>query len=304
MKGRKTMLPFETAVAEKSPWALGALSTVMCLWQAWPGLGGSTRATERHRMMPGLTYLCAQESGPEEKAKTNILEERMKRIGILFVTFTLALAAGEAATPSKITVDFEASEVGEAAEGFSTALTGNGRAGTWVIQEESAAPRGKKVLAQTDPDETSYRFPVCVYNKVTARDVRVGVRFKPVSGKVDQAAGIVWRYRDQNNYHIVRANALENNVVLYKVENGRRISLAPKGTPSNTYGVKHMVPGGKWSTLGVRAQGSLFTVFFDGKELFQVEDNTFTEAGKTGLWTKADSITLFDDLTIEVFDQK
>jgi hypothetical protein len=201
-------------------------------------------------------------------------------------------------------MDFESFEVGKTPTGFSTALTGKGRPGVWVIQEDSLAPSGKKVLAQTDTDSTGYRFPVCIYDKVTAKDVRLGVRFKPVSGKVDQAAGIVWRYRDQNNYYIVRANALENNVVLYKVENGRRSSLAPKGTPSNTYGVKHMVPGGKWNTLEVRAQGNLFTVFFDGKELFQVEDNTFAEAGKTGLWTKADSVTLFDDLTVEVFDQR
>jgi hypothetical protein len=123
----------------------------------------------------------------------------------------------------------------------------------------------------------------------------VSVRFKPVSGTVDQAAGIVWRYRDAGNYYIVRANALENNVVLYKVENGKRIPLAPRGTPAKTYGVKHTVPGQTWSRLSVAFHGNLFTVSFNGEKLFEVEDNTFPDPGRIGLWTKADSVTHFDD---------
>jgi len=110
---------------------------------------------------------------------------------------------------------------------------------------------------------------------------------------------MVWRYRDPDNYYIVRANALENNVVLYKVEGGKRVSLAPRGTPPKTYGVKHPVPSGKWSTLKVTFQGDLFTVYMDGQKLFQVEDSTFQNAGKAGLWTKADSVTLFDDFQID-----
>ena len=81
-------------------------------------------------------------------------------------------------------------------------------------------------------------------------DGNIAVRFKPVSGRVDQAAGLVWRYRDANNYYIVRANALEDNVVLYKVENGRRSPLGPIGR-SDDYGVKHTVPAEQWSTLAV-----------------------------------------------------
>ena len=119
------------------------------------------------------------------------------------------------------------------------------------------------------------------------------------SGSADQASGLVWRYKDPDNYYIVRANALEDNVVLYKVEKGVRIALAPKGTPSKTYGVKHRVPKQTWSTLSVAFQGNVFTVRFDGQRLFDVEDSTFTAAGKVGLWTKADSVTYFDDFQIE-----
>ena len=123
----------------------------------------------------------------------------------------------------------------------------------------------------------------------------LSVRCKSVSGEVDQACGIVWRYRDANNYYITRANALENNIVLYKVQDGERRSLAPKGQPSRAYGVKHPVLSGQWNELRVKFEGNLMTVFFNGQQLFEVEDGSFTEPGKVGVWTKADSVTYFDD---------
>jgi hypothetical protein len=129
------------------------------------------------------------------------------------------------------------------------------------------------------------------------RNGEVSVAFKTVDGEIDRAAGIVWRYRDPNNYYIVRANALENNVVLYKVEAGTRLSIAPKGLPSRAYGVKHEIPRQRWNTLRVVFDDGLFTVFLNGERLFDVEDQTFKEAGKVGLWTKADSLTYFADFT-------
>jgi len=86
-------------------------------------------------------------------------------------------------------------------------------------------------------------------------------------------------------------------VVLYKVEKGRRTDLPLIGI-GRTYGKKAKVPSGEWSTLRVAAKGNLFGVYVNGKKLFEVEDLTFTGAGKVGLWTKADSYTLFDDLTV------
>jgi hypothetical protein len=123
------------------------------------------------------------------------------------------------------------------------------------------------------------------------------VRFKPISGRVDQAAGLVWRYENQDNYYIVRANALEHNVVLYKVENGKRTDLPLVGA-GRTYGKKTEVPAAQWSTLRVTAIGRRFEVFLNGTKLYEVEDSTFTQAGKVGVWTKADSVTQFDDLTV------
>lgn len=195
------------------------------------------------------------------------------------------------------TLKFDSDKLGSSPAGFSTALTGKGKPGTWVVMKEADAPSKPNVLAQTDEDPTGYRFPVCVYDAFTAKDVDVSVKFKPVKGKKDQAAGIVWRYKDQDNYYIVRANALENNVVLYKVANGKRSDLPLVGK-GRTYGEKVKVPTGKWGTLRVVAKGEKFETFLNGTKLFDVEDGTFTGAGKVGLWTKADSYTLFDDLTI------
>jgi hypothetical protein len=114
---------------------------------------------------------------------------------------------------------------------------------------------------------------------------------------VDQAAGLVWRYLDQDNYYVVRANALEDNVVLYKVENGKRTDRPVKGE-GRTYGKKTEVPAKQWSSLRVVASGPLFAVYFNGTKLYDVEDATFAQAGKVGVWTKADSVTQFDDLMI------
>lgn len=187
-------------------------------------------------------------------------------------------------------LDFDTAEVGKLPVDFSTALTGGGGPVVWVVKEEPSAPSGGKVLAQTSTDTTDYRFPLCVYDKVTARDVEVAVRFKAIAGKVDQAAGLMVRFQDKDNYYITRANALEDNVRLYKVVGGSRKQFA---------GTKAKVSSGEWHALKLAVKGKHFQVYFDDKLLFEADDDTFKDAGKVGLWTKADSVTYFDDLTIE-----
>jgi hypothetical protein len=214
------------------------------------------------------------------------------------VLLTSTFRAERESTPR--TIGFDDQRAGDPPRGFSCALTGQGRPGVWqVVRDETAVSR-PNVLAQTDRDPTSYRFPVCVLDAVSAADVDVSVRFKPISGAKDQAAGIVWRYRDADNYYVVRANALEDNVVLYKMERGKRTDLDPKGSGPLAYGKKVDIPSGAWSTLHVAARGNLFAVSLDDRPIFQVEDSTFNEPGKVGVWTKADSATHFDDLAVTV----
>jgi hypothetical protein len=198
------------------------------------------------------------------------------------------------------TFGFDDQRAGDPPKGMTCTLTGNGRLGVWKVKANVGAPSAPNVLAQVDDDSTGYRFPLCVLDGPVAADVDLSVRFRPVSGAADQAAGLVWRYQDKDNYYLVRANALEGNVVLYKVEKGKRTDLDPKGAGLFAYGKKARVPTATWSTLRVMARGGTFEVFLNGEMLFEVEDATFAAAGKVGVWTKADSITEFDDLKVGV----
>lgn len=210
-------------------------------------------------------------------------------VALVIVTGVTAMAHAETRT-----VTFNQDPVNQPPKGFEFGLTAAvGKPGAWVVQAEGS----NRFLAQTAPDSTRSRFPLAVLSDVTAGDVDLSVRFRPISGLVDQAAGLVWRYQNQDNYYIVRANALEDNVVLYKVEGGVRTDLPLKGE-GRTYGKKSEVPAGRWSTLRVVANGRVFEVYFDGVKLYEVEDATFSKPGKVGLWTKADSVTQFDDLTV------
>jgi hypothetical protein len=174
-------------------------------------------------------------------------------------------------------------------EGWLTGVTGQGNA-RWEIVADDSAPSAPNVLRQS----AEAAFCWAVDSSQSIRDGFAEVRLKPTAGKEDQAGGLVWRFRDANNYYVVRANALEGNVVLYKTVNGKRSSVQVKGRMFG-YGVDIDVPKGKWSTLRVEFVDSTFTVSFNGKKLFDVEDQTFQNAGAVGLWTKADSVTLFDD---------
>jgi hypothetical protein len=146
----------------------------------------------------------------------------------------LPLPAPKAPAPVR-TIPFEGGP-GSPPAGFTCARTGSGRPGVWRLVHEPGEGGVSSVLAQTDEDPTGYRFPHCVLDDLVAVDVDLSVRFKPVGGAVDRAAGLVWRYRDPDNYYLVRANALEGNVVLYKVEQGKRTDLDPKGSGLFSYG--------------------------------------------------------------------
>ena len=190
---------------------------------------------------------------------------------------------------SPVEVSFASSQTGKLPAGFSTALTGGGGPVAWVVRKDATAPGGVQVLVQQSADETSYRFPLCIYDGVVARDVAAEVRFKAISGKVDEAGGIVLRYTPEN-YYIARANALENNVILFKVVAGKRSKIEEVPVP---------VTAGEWHTLRFGAKGQHLEIWFDGKLVVARNDRTFSNPGKVGLWTKADSVSAFADLKIE-----
>ena len=200
------------------------------------------------------------------------------------------LFSAEQVKTGATTWSFDQDRASEAPTGFSFGRTGQGRPGRWVVQPEQDAPSGPNVLAQVDTDATDSRFPVAVVNEPILRDVRVAVKCKPVSGEVDQACGLVFRYQDENNYYITRANALEGNIRLYHVVKGARQQFAGRNVP---------VASGVWHELVVEARGEQFTVYWDGQEVIHAQDKTFPNPGKVGVWTKADSVTYFDNLRVE-----
>jgi len=203
--------------------------------------------------------------------------------------FLLAVPLPVLSQAAPVTIPLTTTEKAGLPEGFSAARTGKGAAAEWKVVEDNTVPGGR-VLAQTSTDRTDYRFPLAIYQGASATNVAVTVRFKAVAGEVDRAAGIAVRLADADNYYIVRANALEDNVNFYRVVQGSRREIK---------GAAVKVTAGEWHTLGLRAAGNRFAISFDVKELFTTSDETFKGAGRVALWTKADSVTRFDALTIE-----
>ena len=191
-------------------------------------------------------------------------------------TMATALAAAE-------TVNFDDMKTGAPPSGWTATQTGSGTA-KWFVEKDNSAPSRPNILKQSG----QATFPVCFKNGTSIKDGFVQVKFKPVAGKEDQAGGVIWRLQDANNYYISRANALEDNVTIYHTINGKRVAFKNINTK---------VTSGVWHTLRVDFEGNKFTVTFDGTKVIEATDASFANAGKVGVWTKADSVTLFDDFT-------
>jgi hypothetical protein len=202
-------------------------------------------------------------------------------------SIVMLIAIGEAQQQSK-TFNFDSDASGKAPSGFTSYASGGGPAGKWVVTAMGDAPSAKNVVEQTDADRTDTRFPVLIADSGDYADLDLSMKAKSISGKVDQGMGLVFRFRDPNSYYVVRANALENNVRLYRMVNGKRLQFA---------GANTKVSSGQWHTLRVVAKGDHITCSFDGKQLIDAHDKTYSN-GKIGLWTKADSVIAFDDLTV------
>ena len=181
------------------------------------------------------------------------------------------------------TVNFDADQSGAAPKGWTLTKTGKGEP-KWTVETDDTAPSKPNVLKQSG----QATYPLAVKDDTNLKDGFVEVKFKPRSGEEDQAGGIIWRCKDADNYYICRANALENNVRIYHFVKGKRTQFKGANLP---------VAANQWHTLRVDFSGKRFTVIFNGKELFNAEDDTIADAGKVGLWTKADSVTLFDDFS-------
>ena len=193
---------------------------------------------------------------------------------ITFATMTIAHAE---------TINFDRDEVGKVPTGWTAGVTGRGSP-KWLVQADPTAPSKPNVLMQSGQGT----FPWCVKKDVSIGDGFVEVKFKSISGREDEAGGLVWRWKDGDNYYVARANALENNVSLYHTSRGSRITIKYADAP---------VPANQWHALRVEFTGKRVKVALDGKEYIDVEDAHIAGAGAVGVWTKADSVTVFDDFS-------
>lgn len=232
---------------------------------------------------------------------------RVRWLGRVLLLATLSVpplvnAQSDVATPPSLSplaekstsIDFEHFPTGEVPGDFTPFLGGSGKESEWQIKAEPSAVSGTKVLAQTSYDQVDYRFPMLVYNDVIAKNVRVVVQFKTLSGKIDQAAGVIVRFQDPEHFYVVRVNALEDTVQLYRVVKGVHEVVTSKNV---------QVESENWHTLDVMIDDAHVTTFFDEQQLFDVRDDTFATAGKIGFFTKSDSVTLFDSLQVTVLDR-
>jgi Domain of Unknown Function (DUF1080) len=210
----------------------------------------------------------------------------MRAVCVILVSVAGAVAGG--AEPRKW--DFEDATVEKLHPDWAPSMTGDGPCGTWRVIEDASAPKGPKVLAQIG-ESPGPTFNLCVVHESSFKDVEVSVAFKAVKGKVDQGGGIVWRYVDHKNYYIARMNPLESNYRVYKVVAGKRTQLETKEDLK--------VPAGEWHTLAIKMKGDRIECYLDGKKHLEAKDDTFTKAGKVGVWTKADAQTAFDDFRAE-----
>ena len=181
------------------------------------------------------------------------------------------------------TINFDNDKTGSPPAGWSAGVTGRG-APKWTVEADQTAPSKLNVLKQSG----SGTFPYCVLQQSSLADGYVEVKFKSLAGKEDQAGGLVWRFKNGDNYYVARANALENNVSLYYTENGSRKTIKYVDAP---------VPRNVWHTLRVSFRGERIEVMLDGKSYIALDDRHITGAGAVGVWTKADSVTAFDDFS-------
>jgi hypothetical protein len=196
---------------------------------------------------------------------------------------TCLLAVSLAASALADTVNFDDLKTGAPPPGWTAGQTGKGDA-KWVVVADDTAPSKPNVLKQSGVAT----YGVCIKDDTNLKDGFVEVKFKPISGTSDQAGGLIWRAKDTDNYYVTRANALGDNVSIYHTIQGKRVAFKS---------VSMKVALGEWHTLRVDFAGSRFIVTFDGEKAIEATDDTFADAGKVGVFTRSDSVTLFDDFT-------
>lgn len=252
-------------------------------------MAAAIQGKEKHRKADLKSENARWSLAPGTILASRVLHVKKRVIGPRMKVFSALAAFGLIATSSKI-VTFDNAAVGKAPPGWTVAMTNHGGAAKWEIRLDRTAPTQPYVLAQLSDEHRGGCYPMAILDGVTLRDGDVSVRVKPVGGHEDRVGGVVFRYRDANNYYLARANALGNSIAIFKVENGQRYQISRD--------VQHDVPSGAWSILKISARGNRFQVYVNHRRILQTVDNTFSGPGQVGLWTAGDAVTYFDDFRV------
>jgi hypothetical protein len=207
-------------------------------------------------------------------------DRNMTKITVFIIGLAL-VAATVVAQDIRMSWNFDTEKPGAIAKGFTNEM------GRWEVVPDDTAPPSSHALAQLAKSSGS-GFNLTLASDTNHKDVDITVKMKAIAGSTDQGGGIVWRAKDSKNYYVVRYNPLEDNYRVYHVVNGNRSELGSANIP-HTSG---------WQTLRVTMTGDHIECYYDGKKYLDATDATFKEAGKIGLWTKADAQTHFTDLVL------
>lgn len=201
-------------------------------------------------------------------------------------------------TASGGVVNFDNAPLGKVPPGWTIPLSDTGSSSRWEIRKDASAPTQPYVLAQVANNPRNDSFSLAILNTPSVRDADVSVRLKPVSGQDGQGGGLVFRYKDDKNYYLVRADAHQGEVGIYRVENGTATPIHPQGVPPTVFSVKHHIPPNNWSILKVSVRGNRFQVYVNHRRLLQANDSSLSGAGKVGVVAVADCVTYFDDFRV------
>ena len=168
----------------------------------------------------------------------------------------------------------------------------------WEVEHDKTAPSHQSVFAQVSKAGADYEFGLAVFDKVQCRDGDLSVKFKIVEGRKIQTAGIVWRYQDPQNYYLLHFSADEKNIAMFRVQDGQVRPIPVTGGKPGGFGVPHDIRAGQWYVAKVSYRGSRFRVSFGNRALFEGVDDSISNQGKTGLWTRAGTVAEFDDFRI------
>lgn len=212
----------------------------------------------------------------------------------------LFLAAGSGIFNRSVeSVDFDKLAANSAPSGWTFAQSHRGAPGRWVIHPDANALSTPNVLAQLGTDRSPGRIALALYDKGYCKNGDLSADMKIVSGKSTQTGGLVWRYQDPDNYYLLEVSADRDLIAVIRMQDGKASPVVRLGPGFGAQQVSHKIDPMDWNVLRVTFQNSRMTVYFDHRKVMDADDSMLQKPGKTGLWTRGDTVAYFDNFRID-----